>query len=138
MNTLNQLNMNNAVNILDLPDEILLIICYKMNIVDVLYSLVDVNQRFDQLVLDPLSIRHLDMTIRTIKSVEGQSFSIDNQVLSKICGKILCRIQHHVHGLTLEPSSMKRILLAADYSQLHSLSLVDFEGEALCQYLTGK
>ncbi len=48
--------MNNCLNILDLPDEILLIICSKMNIVDVLYSLVDVNQRFDRLVLDPLTI----------------------------------------------------------------------------------
>ena len=54
---------NNHLNILDLPNEILFIIFNKLNMVDVLYSLVDVNQRFDQLVLDPLYIRNLDMTI---------------------------------------------------------------------------
>jgi hypothetical protein len=37
--------MNKCLNILDLPDEILLVILNKMNMVDVLYSLIDVNQR---------------------------------------------------------------------------------------------
>ena len=73
--------MNKCLNILDLPDEILLIICNKMNIVDVLYSLVDVNQRFDRLVLDPLTIHNIDMTIRTLESVYDQTFSIDDQIL---------------------------------------------------------
>jgi hypothetical protein len=57
----------NHLNILDLPNEILLIIFNKLHIVDVLYSLVDVIKEFDQLALDPLHIRHLDTTILTIK-----------------------------------------------------------------------
>ena len=51
----------NDINILDLPDEILLAIINKLNMIDILYSLVDVNQRFDRLVLDPLYIHHLDL-----------------------------------------------------------------------------
>jgi hypothetical protein len=129
--------MNKRLNILDLPDEMLLIICSKMNMVDVLYSLVDVNQRFLRLVLDPLIIRNLDMTLRTIESVYDQTFSIDDQVLSRICDKILCRIHHHINTLTVEPYSIKRILHAANYPQLYSLSLVNFEAEILYQYLTG-
>ncbi|CAF4355195.1 unnamed protein product, partial [Rotaria sordida] len=57
--------------------------------VNVLYALVGVNQRFDQLVLDPLYIRNLDMTSMTMKSYHDRIYSIDNQVLSRICKNIL-------------------------------------------------
>ena len=43
---------NNEINMLDLPDEMLLSIFNKLNNIDILYSRVDVNQRFDRLVLD--------------------------------------------------------------------------------------
>ncbi|CAF1462492.1 unnamed protein product [Adineta steineri] len=128
--------MNKCLNILDLPDEVLLIICNKMNIVDVLYSLVDVNQRFDRLVLDPLTIRNLDMTIRTFESLCNQTFSIDDKILSRICDQILCRIYDQINILTIEQYSMKRILHATNYPQLYSLSLINFEAEILDQYLT--
>ena len=45
---------NNEINILDLPDEILLSILNKLNNIDILYSLVDVNQRFDRLALNSI------------------------------------------------------------------------------------
>ncbi|CAF4581835.1 unnamed protein product [Rotaria sp. Silwood2] len=129
--------MNRCLNIFDLPDEILLVICNKINIVDVLYSLVDVNQRFDRLVLDPLTIRNLSMTIRTFESLYDQTFSIDDKILSRICDKILCRIYDQTNTLTVEQYSVKRILHAANYPQLYSLSFINFEEEILNQYLTG-
>ncbi|CAF1159648.1 unnamed protein product [Adineta steineri] len=106
-----------------------------MNIVDVLYSLVDVNQRFDRLVLDPLTIRNLDMTIRIVESVYDQTFSIDDKILSRICDQILCRIYDRINALTIEQYSIKRILHATNYPHLYSLSLINFEGEILHQYL---
>ncbi|CAF1085799.1 unnamed protein product [Adineta steineri] len=130
--------MNECLNILDLPDEMLLIICNTMNIVDVLYSLVDVNQRFDRLVLDPLTIRNLDMTIRTFESIYDETFSIDDKVLSRICDQILCRIYDQINTLTIEQYSIKRILHATNYPQLYSLSLINFEAKILHQYLTDK
>ncbi len=130
MNTSN----NNHLNILDLPNEILLKIFNKLNMVDVLYSLVDVNKRFDQLLLNPLYIRHLDMTT---KSCFDRTFSIDNQVLNRICFEILPRIHQQIKQLTLESHSMKSILLAVNYPELYSLSLVNFQEEILFQYLTG-
>jgi hypothetical protein len=102
--------------------------------VDVLYSLVDVNKRFDQLLLNPLYIRHLDMTT---KSCFDRTFSIDNQVLNRICFEILPRIHQQIKQLTLESHSMKSILLAVNYPELYSLSLVNFQEEILFQYLTG-
>jgi hypothetical protein len=133
---MNNLN-NDDLNILDLPDEILFIIFKKLNTTDVLHSLVDVNQQFDRLALDSLYIRDLDMTdIMTINSLYDQT-SIDTQILSKICSKILPRIHLKVHKLTIEQYSMKHILLAANYPQLYSLSLINFQEEILYQYLTG-
>ncbi|CAF5114396.1 unnamed protein product, partial [Rotaria magnacalcarata] len=44
----------NHPNIIDLPNEILLIIFNKLNTVDLLYSLVDINGRFEGLVFDLL------------------------------------------------------------------------------------
>ncbi|CAF3033483.1 unnamed protein product [Rotaria sp. Silwood2] len=104
--------------------------------VDVFYSLVDVNRRFHRLVFDSLYIRHLDMTtIMNVNSVYDQSSSIDIEVLSEICEKILPRIDHQVHKLTIEQDSMKQIL-TTNYPQLYSLSLINFQEEILYQELT--
>ncbi|CAF1120106.1 unnamed protein product [Rotaria sordida] len=104
--------------------------------VDVLYSLVDINERFNRLIFNPLYIYNLDMTIITTKLIFRHSLSIDNQILDRICENVLPRIRHHVNKLTLEPNSMERVLYSFNYSQLYSLSLVDFQEEMLLQYLT--
>src|ERR1700728_2493777 len=133
----NDLNMNISnnkhLNIVDLPNEILLIIINKLNIGDVFYSLVDINERFAQLVLDPLYIRNLDMTIMTMKSFYDRTFSIDDQVISRICENILPQIHSQVNKLTVEQDSIERIL-TVHYPQLYSLSLVNFKEEILFQY----
>ncbi len=143
MNALCELDMNNLnkirLNILDLPDEILFIILKKLNMVDVVYSLVDVNQRFDRLAVDSLYICDLNITnIMSINSLYNQTSLIDTKVLSKICQKILPRIYHQVHKLTVEEYSMKPILFAATYPQLYSLSLINLQEEILYQYLIGR
>jgi hypothetical protein len=132
-----EFEMNNHLNILDLPDEILLIILKKINTIDLLHSLVDVNQRFDRLAFDSLNVRDLDMSnVMNINSLYDQA-SIDIPVLARICEKILPRIHHQVHKLSVEQHSMPQILLAGNYPQLYSLSLINFQEEILYQYLTG-
>ncbi|CAF4802882.1 unnamed protein product [Rotaria socialis] len=134
MNTLN----NNDFNILDLPDEILLVILNKLNTTDVFHSLVDVNQQFDRLAFDYLYVRNIDMTdTMIINSLYDQISSIDTKILSKICEKVLPRIHHQVYKLTIEQYSMQHIILAANYPQHYSLSLINFQEEILYQYLTG-
>ena len=132
-------NSNNShLNILDLPDEILFIIFKKLNILDVFYSLFDVNQRFNQLILDFLYIHHLDITtIRNINSLYDQPSSVDTQVVLGICKKILPRVHHQVYQLTVEQDSIEQVLLAVNYPQLYSLSLINFQEEILYQYLKG-
>ncbi|CAF4344834.1 unnamed protein product [Rotaria socialis] len=127
---------NNQKNILDLPNEILFIIFKKLNMVDVLYSLVDVTQRFDQIILNPLYICNLDMTTMTMKSCFEFIYSIDNKVLDRICKTILHRIHHQVNELTVEQHSMERVLHTINYPALHSLSFIDFQEDVLLKYLT--
>ncbi len=123
-----------GINILDLPDEILLAISNKLNMVDVLYSLVGVNQRFDQLVLDPFYIHHLDLTDKSLIKTKS---SVNNEVLDRICEAILPRINREINKLTVDQHSLERILHAAVYPQLYSLSLVDFQQDKLLPYLIG-
>jgi hypothetical protein len=119
---MNILNIND-INILDLPDEMLCAIFNKLNMVDILYSLVDVNQRFDRLALDPIYIHQLDFVI---KRDDIHNSSVDTHILDRICSKILPRINEKVKKLTVDPFSMERILGDVDYPQLHSLSLVNY------------
>lgn len=57
-------SMNKSINILDFPNEILLSIFNQLNMIDVLYSLVDVNEQFNRLIFDPLYVCNLDLTVR--------------------------------------------------------------------------
>ncbi|CAF2056181.1 unnamed protein product [Rotaria magnacalcarata] len=113
MNILNNTN----INILDLPDEILRTIFNKLNMVDILYSLVDVNQRFDRLALDSLYIHHLDLVI---KRDDIHNSSVDTHIIERICSKILPRINDKVTKFILEPLSVKRVLGTIHYPQLYS------------------
>ncbi|CAF4082841.1 unnamed protein product [Rotaria sordida] len=137
---MNELDMNisnnNNLNILDLPNEILLIIFNKLNKVDVLYSLFDITQRLNQLILDPFYIRNLNMTSMTMKSFYDCIYSIDNQVLDRICKNVLPRIYHQINELIVEQYSIERILHTISYPQLYSLTLMNFSEEVLFNYLT--
>jgi hypothetical protein len=124
---------NNDVNILDLPEEVLLIIFSKLHMIETLYSLANVNQRFDRLVLDPFYVRHLDLTV---PSFLNHNSPVNNQVFDRIRTKILPQIHQKVTKLTIEPSSIKCILNTIDYPVLTSLSLVNFQAGTL-QHLTG-
>ncbi|CAF0937632.1 unnamed protein product [Rotaria sordida] len=118
------------MNILDLPDEILLCILNKLNNINILYSLVDVNQRFDRLALDSIYIRDLDFTAND-KSQEYRQF------LDRFCTSILPRIHHQINKLTLGHLSIERLLHIVDYSQLYSLSLIVCVPETILNYLIG-
>lgn len=126
------LEMNNSF-----LNEILFRTFNKLNMVDVLYSLADVSQRLDQLVFDLGYIRNLAMASIKMKSSFDLIFSINNQVLDRICKNILPRIHHQVNELIVEQNSMERVLYAIHYIQLYWLSLVDFQIGVLIKYLAG-
>lgn len=125
---------NNHLNIFDLPNEILMIILNKLNMIDALYSLVDVNQRFNQLIFSYFYIHKLDMTF---KSSFNYISSTNNQILDTICKKVLPRIHHQVYELIIEQHSIRHILHTLTYPKLYSLSLIKFEDEVLLNHLSG-
>jgi hypothetical protein len=133
MDTLN----NDHLNILILPNEMLLTIFNKLSMIDVFYSVVDVNERLNHLILDSVYTRNLNMVNITMKSFYDRTFSIDTHVLDRICKKVLPRIHHQVNELTVEQYSMKRILHTVNYPQLYSLSLINFQAKRLLKCLTG-
>ncbi|CAF2933740.1 unnamed protein product [Rotaria sp. Silwood2] len=124
MNFLN----SNDINILDLPDEILSIIFNKLNTIDIFYSLVGVNHRFDLLTLDPLVIHHFDFAIE-------KSHVHNSYILDKVCSKILPRINDKITKLTLDSFSTQRILSAVKYPHLHSFSLINYQSYVLLRHL---
>ncbi len=124
------------MNILNLPDEMLYAILNKLSMVNVFYSLVDVNERFDRLALDSLYIHHLNFMGKPL--VKCYPSSTDDQVLDQICRKILPRICNNVYKLTVGRLSLERVLGIADYPQLYSLSLVHFPVKTLLSQLSGK
>jgi hypothetical protein len=125
---------NNAINILDLSDEMLLAIFSKLNMVDVFYSLVGLNRRINRLIFDPFYIHHLDLTG---KRVLDHNSPVNNEVFDGFGPKVLHRVHREVNKLTVDSLYMEYIISITDYPQLHSLSLVNFQQETLLKYLTG-
>jgi hypothetical protein len=119
-------------NILDIPDEILQFIFNKLNMVDKLDSLVDVNQRFHRLTPDSPYIHHLNFAVEPSNAYHS---SIYAHILDRVCEKILPRVNNKVTKLTLEPFSVERVLGTVNYPQLHSLSFVNFQPEILSRHL---
>ena len=125
----------NFLNLLDLPDEILLIIIKQLIMADILYSLVNVTERLDQLVLNPSYIRILDMTCMKIHSYD--IYLIDDHVCERICQNVLSRINDQVTELIMDQSSIERVLHTIDYPQLHSLALIHIDETSFFDFLEG-
>ena len=126
---------NRTLDLLDLPDEILLIIFNKLGSADVLYSLLNSTQRLDQIA------RGIDYTKSinfSIESSNGQFSAIDPDKAHRFCAELLPQIHHHIQSMTLETSNIERILLAAQFPNLHTLVLAGFSPAILLHYFTSK
>jgi len=122
------------VNITNLPDEIILLIWNKLNKIDVLYSFLNVNRRFDKLVRDKIYTRSIEL-LKT--NYEEDNCSLSDQILDKFCLNILPQIHHTVEQLILESISMERILYAGVYPRLCKLTLVNLTQELAMRVFAG-
>ncbi|CAF4726390.1 unnamed protein product, partial [Rotaria sp. Silwood2] len=121
------------VNLLNLPDEILLLILKKLNNIDVLYSFIDVNNDH----LNSLAQEKIFSDTINLVSIDNVS-AIDQQKLDRFCKVILPKIDENVKCFTLEPLSMECILLAAEYSNLTELKLFNFTQDIDLNYFTNE
>ncbi|CAF4282123.1 unnamed protein product [Rotaria sp. Silwood2] len=106
------------VNIMNLPDEIILIIWNKLNKIDALYSFLNVNRRFDKLIRDKIYTCSIELIKTNFE--EEDNCSLSDQILDRFCLDILPQIHYIVEQLILESFSMERILYAGDYPRLYA------------------
>ncbi|CAF5126240.1 unnamed protein product, partial [Rotaria sp. Silwood1] len=129
------MNQSN-VGLLDLPNEILLIILKKLDNMDVLYSLLDVdNQQLDIIAQENIFSNTLNFVLTTFTN---DISSISYTIVDRFCTNILPRIPHNVKSLTIDSVSMERILLSANYPNLTELKLFNFNNEIASRYFTGR
>ncbi|CAF3743704.1 unnamed protein product [Rotaria socialis] len=110
-----------------LPDEILMIILSNLHNMDVLYSLIGVNNRLDQIARDPYFTTQLALI--KYNSSRVLTSSLSDLVLHRFCLHILPQICYKVKWFKLETLSMERILLAANYPNLNRLDILIMDQE---------
>jgi hypothetical protein len=124
------------VGLNDLPDEILMIIFQKLTNVEVLYSLMGVNERLNKIVSDPVFTNCLNF-IKRMSHDFVDLFCCDI-MLDRFCSQILPEIYDKIKWLDLNSSSMKHVLRATNYPNLHTLDLCNLDEESARDLFTGK
>jgi hypothetical protein len=112
------------MDILDLPDEILLTIFQKLNGFDVLYSLVDVSQKLNNVACNINFTRAVDLT--TISSNKADD-ARNNTILDRFCMNILPWIHDNVECLTVQACFLQRVFYAGNYLNWRKLTLINLE-----------
>ena len=126
---------NTTPGLLKLPDEILVIIFNKLSSIDVLYSLLNSTQRLDHIAR---SIDYAKSINFSVELSNGQLTAIDPNKLHRFCVELLPQIHHRIQTLTLEPSSIERILLAAQFPNLDTIVLAGFSADMLLHHFKSK
>ena len=125
------------LHLLDLPNEILFLIFKKLDNVDVLYSLLDINnQRLD--ILAHQQIFSTILNFVSTSDINDDISSIPNSMLDRFCVSILPRVHENVKSLIIEPMSMERILCAGAYPNLTELKVFNFNKEFVSRHLISK
>jgi hypothetical protein len=120
----------------DLPDEIILIILKKLHNVEVLNSLIGVNKRFNRIALDSIFTSHL--SLMKFCSNESAYYALPDSILDRFCSQILPSIHHKINWLNLESTSIERLLLATNYSNLYGLGLYSIDVDEAISLFIGK
>ncbi|CAF1462450.1 unnamed protein product [Adineta ricciae] len=119
------------IDLLDLPDEILLIIFNKLGSFDVLYSLLNSTQRLDRIARSSYS-KSINFSIELS---DGQICPIDSAKLHRFNIEMLPQIHDRIQMMTLEPTNIERIL-SSQFPNLHTFVLVGFSPDLLLNYFT--
>ncbi|CAF3439647.1 unnamed protein product [Rotaria socialis] len=128
--------MNNSViRIVDIPEEMLLAIFRKLNNIDILYSLVGVNQKLDKVACDINFTRTIDLTMSSSDEAE---YSGTNTILDRFCMHILPRIYQNIEYLIIQGCFSQRVLHASIYPNLRKLTLINLELKMASRMFNGK
>ncbi len=124
------------MNLLDLPNEILLMILNKLNNMDVLYSMLDVdNHQLDILAQGNTFTNALNFVLTTTNDA---IVPLADRIVDRFCQNILPRIDQNIKCLILDSKSIEDILRSGNYSNLTELKLFNFNGKIVPRYFTGE
>jgi hypothetical protein len=124
-----------CIHLSDLPDEILLIIFKKLTNAEVLYSLIGVNQRLNKIVYDSIFTSSVSL-IRCLSN--DFIYPLPWPILDRFCLQILPKIHQKIEWLSIESSSIERVLLSTNYPNLSGLGLYNFDKEQTTQLFAGR
>ncbi len=125
-----------SFHLFDLPNEIWFLILKKLDNMDVLYSLLGINNReLNDLVQDKAFTSILSFVSM---SSADDICSISGRILDRFCLDILPKIHYNVKCLVLDSISMEAILLAGNYPTLREIQLFNFNQEILSRCFIGK
>lgn len=127
--------MNHAfLQLIDLPDELLLTIFKNLDKILAFSSLMGINRRFDQILQDRVFTDRL--TLMTC-SIDDNFYPMHYKTIDHFCVHILPQIHYNIQWLNLEASSMERLLLATNYPNLFGLGLYNIKQETIECHFTG-
>ncbi len=101
-----------------------------------LYSLLGVNKRIDQLVGSVSNTYLINFT--SLSPTGDEHFSMDHEIFKRFCSSIMPRICYNVRTLILDHWSMARVLFACEYPNLQTITFSCFQPDIVLKYLTGK
>jgi hypothetical protein len=115
----------------------LFLILKKLENIDVLYSLLGINnQRLDIIAQEQIFSNILNFV--SMSQSTDEISSISDSILNQFCISILPRIHRNVKSLILESGSMECILGASHYPNLTELKLFNFNKAIVSRYFMGK
>ncbi|CAF1244129.1 unnamed protein product [Rotaria sp. Silwood1] len=121
-----------SIQLNDLPNENLVLIFKNLNNINLLYSIIGVNKRFNEIAHDSMFTNCLTLFGYL---TNGYIYPLPKLMLDRFCLQILPEIHHKINWLDLEPLTMKRILLSANYPNLTGLGLVNIEKQTALNLL---
>jgi hypothetical protein len=115
-------------------DEILLIILEMLQPIDVLYSLVGINKRLNDIAGDIISRSGINL----VKFPSTSCICSPNQSeFDRLCFDTLPQMHHYIKLMIIESSSAGCILHSVDYPNLFFLSLIKLIYAMFSNYFTG-
>lgn len=126
---------NLIIQLIGLPDELLVMIFKKLNNVQLLYTLYGISRELDEILSDSIFTRYLVLLRELSNDV---IYPLADTVLDRFCLQILPQIRYKINFLTLETSSMERILLADNYPNVYGLDLYNIDKKTAMRFFTGK
>ncbi|CAF1541913.1 unnamed protein product, partial [Rotaria sordida] len=121
------------VHLLDIPNEILFIILKKLENVDVLYSLLGINNKRLEIIAQEQIFTNILNFVSKSQSTD-EICSISSTILDRFCVSILPRIHKNIKSLIVESVSMEEILRAVNYPNLTKLKIFNFNKSIVSKY----